>query len=200
MNLSNLNRIFQSENTFWVIGKVFTIHFVYSYLGIQQAWDVSLWPTPDTGVSEDILQMIGNHSISVPEGFQMHDRLKRLHVDVRKKVLEKNEPLDWATAEALALGSLIHDGYNVRLSGQDVGRGTFSQRHFEFVDMQTEQRYIPFEHLPDKKGKFEVVASPLSELAVLGFEYGYSINNPKNLVIWEAQFVCASYYFFHCLG
>jgi probable 2-oxoglutarate dehydrogenase E1 component DHKTD1 len=95
---------------------------------------------------------------------------------------------DWATAEAMALGTLIQDGVNVRLCGQDVGRGTFSQRHLKFYCQETGEKYEPLSHVENIKGSLEIVPSPLSELAVLGFEYGYTIDNPNNLSIWEAQF------------
>ncbi|PKU30463.1 hypothetical protein llap_19233 [Limosa lapponica baueri] len=103
--------------------------------------------------------------------------------------MEEGKKLDWATAEALAFGSLLSQGFNIRLSGQDVGRGTFSQRHAMLVCQETDDTYIPLNHMsPDQKGFLEVSNSPLSEEAVLGFEYGMSIESPKLLPIWEAQF------------
>jgi 2-oxoglutarate dehydrogenase E1 component len=96
--------------------------------------------------------------------------------------------MDWATAEALAFGTLLDEGYPVRLSGQDSERGTFSQRHSVLIDQQTEARYIPLNHIRDGQGRFEVINSMLSEEAVLGFEYGYSLAEPKALTLWEAQF------------
>jgi 2-oxoglutarate dehydrogenase E1 component len=96
------------------------------------------------------------------------------------------EGFDWATAEALAFGSLVTEGYGVRLSGQDSGRGTFSQRHAAWIDQEDERKYIPLCQLPH--GKFEVYDSPLSEYGVLGFEYGFAMADPKSLVLWEAQF------------
>src|SRR5581483_18787 len=95
---------------------------------------------------------------------------------------------DWATAEALAVGTLCAEGTHVRLSGQDSGRGTFSHRHAVLVDQESEQRYVPINHIGEGQAPFEVVDSPLSEAAVVGFEYGYSLADPKTLVIWEAQF------------
>jgi len=118
---------------------------------------------------------------------QIHDRLKRTFVKKRVEDVSK-DILDWATCEAMAFGSLLKEGYNVRLSGQDAGRGTFSQRHAELVDQQTEKRYSPLNYMQPNQGKLQVVNSPLSELAVLGFEYGFSIEDPRSLTIWEAQF------------
>jgi 2-oxoglutarate dehydrogenase E1 component len=127
---------------------------------------------------------------TVPEGFHIHKTLGRI-VEGRKKSLSEGQGIDWATAEALAFGSLVEDGYAVRLSGQDSGRGTFSQRHAAWVDQQTGEKYIPLRQINDGellKPRFEVRDSPLSEFGVLGFEYGYSIADPKALVLWEAQF------------
>src|SRR6201986_1970942 len=103
-------------------------------------------------------------------------------------MFETGEGFDWATGEALAFGTLLKEGVPVRLSGQDSTRGTFSQRHSAFVDQNTEERYYPLQHLSDNQGCFEVIDSLLSEEAVLGFEYGYSLAEPKALVLWEAQF------------
>jgi probable 2-oxoglutarate dehydrogenase E1 component DHKTD1 len=164
------------------------MYFLGDWERIKQASDFSILKIPETGVDIDTLKSIGIQSVTLPEGFNVHPRLDRYHIKARLNLLEKNEPVDWATAEALAIGSLLQEGYNVRLSGQDVSRGTFSQRHLEFVDQETEDRTIPLQGLPNKKGMLEVVTSPLSEFAVMGFEYGYSINNPNNCVIWEAQF------------
>ncbi|MBT6510016.1 MAG: 2-oxoglutarate dehydrogenase E1 component, partial [Rhodospirillaceae bacterium] len=96
--------------------------------------------------------------------------------------------IDWATAEALAFGTLLHERANVRLSGQDCGRGTFSQRHSVLVDQLNEDRYIPLNHISDDQGRYEVIDSMLSEAGILGFEYGYSLADPNTLVLWEAQF------------
>lgn len=115
----------------------------------------------------------------------MHQRLVRSFCQARDKAIEK-DAIDWATAEALAFGSLLKEGHNIRISGQDVGRGTFSQRHLELTDQNTERTVVPLSNL--SPGKIEVVNSPLSELAVLEYEYGYSLEDPNNLCIWEAQF------------
>jgi 2-oxoglutarate dehydrogenase E1 component len=125
---------------------------------------------------------------TVPAGLTIHKTLGRI-LDARKKALEGGEGIDWATAEALAYGSLCEDGFRVRLSGQDSGRGTFSQRHAAWVDQTSGEKYIPLRTI-EREGRplFEVRDSPLSEFGVLGFEYGYSMADPRALVLWEAQF------------
>src|SRR5690348_14040374 len=122
---------------------------------------------------------------TVPEGFHIHRTLQRI-LDAKKGMFDSGEGFDWATAEALAFGSLVAEGAGVRLSGQDSGRGTFSQRHAVWVDQQSGEKYIPLTTIDG--GRFEVRDSPLSEFGVLGFEYGYSLADPKCLVLWEAQF------------
>jgi 2-oxoglutarate dehydrogenase E1 component len=126
---------------------------------------------------------------TVPEGLAIHKTLGRV-IEARRKTLSEGNGIDWATAEALAFGSLVEDGFSVRLSGQDSGRGTFSQRHAVWVDQQSGEKYIPLRQINDGAAapRFEVRDSPLSEFGVLGFEYGYSIADPKTLVVWEAQF------------
>ena len=125
---------------------------------------------------------------TVTAGLSIHKTLGRI-LDARKKALESGEGIDWATAEALAYGSLCEDGFRVRLSGQDSGRGTFSQRHAAWTDQKTGEKYIPLRTI-EREGRplFEVRDSPLSEFGVLGFEYGYSMADPRALVLWEAQF------------
>jgi hypothetical protein len=103
-------------------------------------------------------------------------------------MIESGEGIDWAMGEALAFGSLLKEGFKVRLSGQDVERGTFSQRHSVLYDQETEKRYTSLNHLGGEQAEFEVINSMLSEEAVLGFEYGYSLSEPKALTLWEAQF------------
>jgi 2-oxoglutarate dehydrogenase E1 component len=114
-------------------------------------------------------------------------KVRRL-LGARRKMIESGEGIDWATAEALAFGSLLLEGHPVRLSGQDSGRGTFSQRHAVLVDQDSEARYVPLDNVRDGQAAFQVVDSPLSEASVLGFEYGYSLADPHSLVLWEAQF------------
>jgi 2-oxoglutarate dehydrogenase E1 component len=122
-----------------------------------------------------------------PENFHLHPKL-RAFVERRRDVIEKGGPIDWAFAEALAFGTLALEGTAVRLSGQDSGRGTFSQRHLAFYDSETGRRYIPLQHISPDQARFEVFDSSLSEYAVLGFEFGYSVADPLTLAVWEAQF------------
>lgn len=143
----------------------------------------------DTGTSSDLLKYIGKQSVQFPENFNVHPHLLKTHIAGRIKKVETGTGLDWGTAEALALGSLLYQGFNVRISGQDVGRATFSHRHAMLVDQATNEIYIPLNDIvPDQTGKLEIANSILSEEAVLGFEYGMSVGSPDNLVIWEAQF------------
>jgi probable 2-oxoglutarate dehydrogenase E1 component DHKTD1 len=115
--------------------------------------------------------------------------VKKNFINARIKRLVEGTSIDWATAESLAFGSLMYQGHNVRLSGEDVGRGTFAQRHAMLVDQETNEVFVPLNSLKGGLGgKYEVANSILSEEAVLGFEYGMSIDNPDNLIIWEAQF------------
>uniref|UniRef100_A0A7N5ZZR5 2-oxoadipate dehydrogenase complex component E1 n=1 Tax=Anabas testudineus TaxID=64144 RepID=A0A7N5ZZR5_ANATE len=147
---------------------------------------VTTW---DTGVPVPLLQFVGAKSVDIPEQIQLHSHLLKTHVQSRLSKLEEGAKLDWSTAEALAFGSLLCQGFNIRISGQDVGRGTFSQRHAMVVCQDTSDMYIPLNHIsPQQTGFLEVCNSPLSEEAVLGFEYGMSIAQPKLLPIWEAQF------------
>ena len=138
-----------------------------------------------TAVPEDELRKVGEVLTTVPEGVNAHKTLQRV-IDAKKAMFESGEGFDWATAEGLAFGTLLSEGHSVRLSGQDSGRGTFSQRHACWVDQQTGEKYIPLCHV--EGGRFEVRDSPLSEFGVLGFEYGYSLADPRTLVCWEAQF------------
>lgn len=163
-------------------------------VNLQANWSGMVEPsaritTWDTGIPVPLLQFVGVKSVEVPEGLQLHSHILKTHVQSRVLKMEEGAKLDWATAEALAFGSLLCQGFNVRLSGQDVGRGTFSQRHAMLVCQETGETYIPLNHMaPDQKGFLEVSNSPLSEEAVLGFEYGMSIESPQLLPIWEAQF------------
>lgn len=138
-----------------------------------------------TAISEEEVRRLGEILTTVPADFAIHKTLQRI-LDAKKEMFASGEGFDWATAEALAYGSLLSQGYGVRLSGQDSGRGTFSQRHAVWVDQQTGKKFIPLTTV--EGGRFEVRDSPLSEFGVLGFEYGYSLADPKTLVLWEAQF------------
>ncbi|XP_074534421.1 2-oxoadipate dehydrogenase complex component E1 [Halichoeres trimaculatus] len=153
---------------------------------VEPQTKVTTW---DTGVPVPLLQFVGAKSVDIPEETQVHSHLVKTHVQARLQKLEDGTKLDWSTAEALAFGSLLSQGFDIRISGQDVGRGTFSQRHAMVVCQETNDMYIPLNHIsPQQTGFLEVCNSPLSEEAVLGFEYGMSIAQPKLLPIWEAQF------------
>jgi len=140
-----------------------------------------------TGVDVEKLQALGEKLCAVPEGFNVHRTVQRF-LDNRKRIIASGEGVDWATAEALAFATLADEGHPVRLSGQDVERGTFSQRHSVLYDQENERTYTPLNHLHEGQGRYEVINSMLSEEAVLGFEYGYSLAEPNALTIWEAQF------------
>ncbi|HEU4988011.1 MAG TPA: 2-oxoglutarate dehydrogenase E1 component [Rhizobiaceae bacterium] len=140
-----------------------------------------------TGVPVKVLKEIGRKLTEVPKNFEVHRTAKRF-LENRKKMIDSGEDIDWATAEALAFGSILMEGNPVRLSGQDSERGTFSQRHSVLYDQRDENRYIPLNNLGPQQANYEVVNSMLSEEAVLGFEYGYSLAEPRALTLWEAQF------------
>ncbi|MGZ8389750.1 MAG: 2-oxoglutarate dehydrogenase E1 component [Rhodoplanes sp.] len=141
----------------------------------------------DTGVALETLRQIGEKIATVPPTFHVHRTIQRF-LDQRRKAIETGEGIDWATAEALAFCSLLIEGHMVRLSGQDVERGTFSQRHSVLIDQESESRHTPFNYVRPGQARYEVINSMLSEEAVLGFEYGYSLAEPNALVLWEAQF------------
>ncbi len=140
-----------------------------------------------TGVDLDTLRHVGAALARVPDGFNANRKILR-QLQQKQQMMKTGEGIDWATAEALAFGSLLIEGAPVRLSGQDVGRGTFSQRHSVLTDQDSEERFVPLNHIQAGQAHFEVIDSPLSEEAVLGFEYGYSLTEPHALVLWEAQF------------
>jgi 2-oxoglutarate dehydrogenase E1 component len=140
-----------------------------------------------TAISKKVMAEIGKALTTVPEGFELHKTVQRL-LDTRGEMFSSGTGFDWATAEALAFGSLLAEGYRVRLAGQDSTRGTFSQRHSGLIDQNTEERYYPLNHIRQGQAHYEVIDSMLSEYAVLGFEYGYSLAEPNALTLWEAQF------------
>lgn len=140
-----------------------------------------------TGVDIEKLKRLGLAICTIPEDFSLNPKLKR-QLEQRAQKLKNNEPLDWATSEALALASILSEGNPIRLSGQDSCRGTFSHRHAVLINQENENCYIPLNNLGLKQARFEAIDSPLTEAAVLGFDYGYSVANPDTLVIWEAQF------------
>ena len=140
-----------------------------------------------TGVDMAKLKDIGTKINTIPAHVNVHKTIQRF-VDNRAKAIETGEGIDWALGEALAFGTLVDEGHPVRLSGQDCERGTFSQRHTVLIDQETEARYIPLNNIRDGQSRYEVINSMLSEEAVLGFEYGYSLSEPNALTMWEAQF------------
>ncbi|MFN7133859.1 MAG: 2-oxoglutarate dehydrogenase E1 component, partial [Myxococcales bacterium] len=141
-----------------------------------------------TGVAREQLQKLAKRLIEVPEGFNIHPKLIKPVIETRRDMGEGRKPLDWGMAETLAYASLVAEGAAVRITGQDVERGTFSHRHAVLVDAKTGAKYTPLSHLQEGQAPFEIRNSPLSETSVLGFEYGYSLDTPDRLVIWEAQF------------
>src|ERR1700704_4031508 len=141
----------------------------------------------NTGFPIERLREIGQKITTVPPGFHVHRTIQRF-LDARAKAIAQGEGIDWATGEALAFCSLLREGHPVRFSGQDTERGTFSQRHSVLIDQETEDRYTPFNHVHEGQARYEVINSMLSEEAVLGFEYGYSLAEPNALTLWEAQF------------
>jgi len=140
-----------------------------------------------TAISAETMSDIGKSLSNAPDGFPLHKTVGRL-LDAKAKMFDSGEGFDWATGEALAFGSLLTEGYPVRLSGQDSTRGTFSQRHSGLVNQENEDRHYPLNHIREGQAEYEVIDSMLSEYAVLGFEYGYSLAEPNALVLWEAQF------------
>ena len=140
-----------------------------------------------SGVEKNILIETGKKMSEIPPNFKVHKTLVKVF-EQRKKMFTENTPIDWSTAELLAFGTLLIDGFSVRLSGQDSGRGTFSQRHSVLRNQESHERFISLNNLSKKQKKFEIIDSLLSELAVLGFEFGYSLSEPETLVLWEAQF------------
>jgi len=159
-----------------------------AWKGLAQMGDEEEFRDDKTGATMDILKEVGLAISTAPEGVAVNPKIAR-QLKAKREAIDSGKDIDWATAEALAYGSLAVEGTAVRLSGQDCGRGTFSQRHAVLVDQNTENRHVFLNNIrPGKQAKFEVIDSPLSELSVLGFEYGYSLADPNTLVLWEAQF------------
>jgi len=140
-----------------------------------------------TGVTADTIKKIGKRITYIPEDFNAHPTIRKIFEN-KKKMFENGTGFDWATAEQLAFATLLEEGYPVRLSGQDSGRGTFSQRHSVLRDQKNNSYYTPLNNISMKQKRFEVIDSLLSEFAVLGFEHGYALSEPTTLVVWEAQF------------
>ncbi|MGB8814030.1 MAG: 2-oxoglutarate dehydrogenase E1 component [Paracoccaceae bacterium] len=149
--------------------------------------DLENYQVGQTSIKPETMAEVGTGLTRVPDGFDLHKTVGR-QLEAKAKMFETGKGFDWATAEALAFGSLVTEGFPVRLSGQDCTRGTFSQRHSAFVDQSTEERHYPLNHIRAGQARYEVIDSMLSEYAVLGFEYGYSLSEPNCLTMWEAQF------------
>jgi 2-oxoglutarate dehydrogenase E1 component len=180
---SHLNEEFEAGKTYkpnkadWLDGR-------WSHLDRQDKDD---YQRGQTAISPETFAQVGEALTRLPDGFPVHKTVGRL-LESRKAMIDTGEGFDWATAEALAFGSLLTEGYPVRLAGQDSTRGTFSQRHSGIVNQETEERYYPLNHIREGQSRYEVIDSALSEYAVLGFEYGYSLAEPNALTLWEAQF------------
>jgi len=141
----------------------------------------------ETAVDVDTLRTVGERLTEIPEEFNLNRKIAR-QMKAKQKAIESGEGIDWALAESLAYGTLLVEGTPVRISGQDSGRGTFSHRHAVLTDQETEDKYLPLQNLSESQALFEVIDSPLAEMSVLGFEYGYALAEPNALIIWEAQF------------
>jgi 2-oxoglutarate dehydrogenase E1 component len=157
------------------------------WAGLRPANETEEARRGQTGVDFDRLREIGLRLNEVSDDFNLHKTIRRF-LDNRHKAVESGEGIDWALGESLAFASLVDEGHRVRLSGQDSERGTFSQRHSVLIDQETEARYVPLNNIRDGQARYEVINSMLSEEAVLGFEYGYSLAEPNALTLWEAQF------------
>ncbi|MBB5984063.1 2-oxoglutarate dehydrogenase E1 component [Sphingobium sp. B1D3A] len=170
-------KTYKSNHADWFAGR---------WSGLHQPADIeTARKNVESAISPKLFESLGRTLTTVPQDLNVHRTLRRI-LDAKAEMFRTGEGFDWATGEALAFGSLLSEGYGVRLSGQDSGRGTFSQRHAVWLDQETERKYIPLSTVPH--GHFEVYDSPLSEYGVLGFEYGYAMADPKSLVLWEAQF------------
>ncbi len=161
---------------------------------LEGHWSGMSQPDPEaervehaTAVSGATLKRIGSALTRVPAGFEVHPRIAR-QLEAKRAMLESGEGIDWATGEALAFGSLLLEGHRVRLSGEDSQRGTFSQRHAVLVDQENQNEYVPLNNITREQARIEIYNSLLSEAGVLGFEYGYTLADPRTLVMWEAQF------------
>jgi 2-oxoglutarate dehydrogenase E1 component len=155
--------------------------------GLRQPGDDGEWTEGETAVAPDVLRQVGAALARVPENFDVNPKILR-QLEAKRAMLESGEGIDWATAEALAFGTLLLEGHRVRLSGEDCQRGTFSQRHAVLIDQTNQNEYVPLNNIAPGQAKIEVYNSLLSEAGVLGFEYGYSLADPHTLVLWEAQF------------
>jgi 2-oxoglutarate dehydrogenase E1 component len=157
------------------------------WAGLSQPNRADEWIDDDTGMAPETLRAVGAALARVPDGFDVNPKIAR-QLEAKRAMIETGEGIDWATGEALAFGGLLLDGNRVRLSGEDCQRGTFSQRHAVLVDQTTQNEYVPLNNIAPDQAKIEIFNSLLSEAGVLGFEYGYTLADPRTLVLWEAQF------------
>ncbi|KAJ4252480.1 hypothetical protein NW762_011081 [Fusarium torreyae] len=181
---NRLNEIYDNSKDFVSSRETFTSpwHELKSPRGLKE----ETLPPVTTAIDESTIEQVATKSLSVPSGFQLHNNLERI-LTGRKNAVD-NGTIDWSTAEALAFGTLCLEGYPVRLTGQDVQRGTFSQRHAVLHHQATGESWVPLNNLVQDQARFEVENSPLSEFGALGFEYGMTLADPNSLVMWEAQF------------
>jgi 2-oxoglutarate dehydrogenase E1 component len=173
----DLARDFKPNNADWLEGR---------WSGFERPKNVDR-EEPKTGVDVKELKSLGMALAKEPTNFHVNSKIVRL-LKVKEQMMDTGKELDWAMGEALAFATLLKEGHHVRLSGQDCGRGTFSHRHSVLVDQDNESRYVPLNNLGGEQATYEVIDSSLSELAVLGFEYGYSLAEPNALTLWEGQF------------
>ncbi len=158
-----------------------------SWAGLSAPDPTAEWTEGNTAVEPDALRQVGLALARVPEGFDVNPKIAR-QLEAKRVMIESGQGIDWATGEALAFGTLLLEGQRVRLSGEDCQRGTFSQRHAVLVDQTNQNEYVPLNNIAPTQAKIEIYNSLLSEAGVLGFEYGYSLADPRSLVLWEAQF------------
>jgi 2-oxoglutarate dehydrogenase E1 component len=157
------------------------------WAGLSTPDPTAEWHEGDTAVAPDVLRQVGLALTRVPEGFDLNPKIAR-QLEAKRAMIESGQGIDWATGEALGFGTLLLEGHRVRLSGEDCQRGTFSQRHAVLVDQTNQNEYVPLNNVTPDQAKIEIYNSLLSEVGVLGFEYGYSLADPRSLVLWEAQF------------
>ncbi len=157
------------------------------WTGIKQANDDSDLENDPTAARAEAIAAVGRALVAVPDDFDLNPKIAR-QLEAKRQAIESGEGIDWATAEALAFGTLMLDGHRVRLSGEDCQRGTFSQRHAVLIDQSTQDEYVPLNNIEPNQARIDVYNSLLSEVGVLGYEYGYTVADPHTLVLWEAQF------------
>lgn len=188
LELRNNNRLEESYSGAKLRDKSNITNFLQdTWEGIKKATDEDFEKSPDTSVNKETLLHITNKLTELPEDLKFFRKTIRLQ-EQRREAVVKNNKLDWALGELLAYGSLLNEGFRVRLSGQDVERGTFSHRHAVLRVEDSQQQFVPLNNINNNQARFEVYNSLLSEYGVLGFEYGYSLASPNTLTIWEAQF------------